>query len=118
MTAYAVSTPLEDFVERKLARCIGGRWPSEGRRLLRAVARKNKQVVMANQLRVSAAYVGMLLAGKRQPSPRLQARIWLAYGIHGEAWGLAPTQLSVGLESSTAADNACTLTEDAAHDAA
>ena len=110
MSGRASSPPLEgDKHAAALARCIGGRWVSEGRRLLRIVAQGSKQLAIAHELRVSEAYVGMLLAGTRRPRHEVEARIWLAYGIHAEAFGLAPTQRSVGLECSTAATSDRTL---------
>lgn len=94
---------------RELARTVNGRTLSEGRRQLRIVARATKQIIVAAQLGCTEAYVGMLLAGKRVPRARMQARIWLAFGIPGHEWGLAPTQLSVGLESSTDASAESTV---------
>ena len=75
-------------------RDAAGAWCSEGRRRLNAArgegAERQPLKVLAYQLNVAEQHVGRLLRGLEQPSAELIAKIWLALGIPGHAWGLAP----------------------------
>jgi hypothetical protein len=83
------------FEGRALVYRVGGRWRSEGQRQL-WIRKGNGANAMANRVLaaqlggVTERYVSMLLSGERQPAPEIIARAWIAFGIPGETWGLAP----------------------------
>ena len=96
MTAAAQLPAIEEPAPRRLAyRDAGGRWRSEGQRLLSVVKGTDKNLTIAAQLEISERYAAMLLIGDRQPSCEVIARAWMLWRIPGEAWGLAPLELSV-----------------------
>lgn len=80
-------------------RDASGAWRSEGRRLLEVVrgtgADKKPLKAFGYELGITEQYVGHLLEGRRQPSADIIARIFLAYGIEGHTWGLAPRDVKL-----------------------
>jgi len=88
MTAPAAAALLEG--PRFAYRDACGRTCSEGRRLLNVIADATKRLAIAAALGCSERHVGRLVNGQREPSPEMIARIFVTFGIRGEAWGLAP----------------------------
>jgi hypothetical protein len=49
--------------------------------------------IMAGQIEVTEQFCGQLLCGRWLPSIEIATRIFLAHGIPGHEWGLAPNEI-------------------------